>query len=101
MVFEQKDPFRLALRHDGQNCGGSLSIGFFTGLEDQCERRTLITTGAFRSDASLMGLDQRFADREPKPQAAQLCPTALLECVEDLRQRFRLNPPAVIGNLYS
>src|SRR5436309_13546603 len=101
MVFDQKDPFRLPLRHNGQNCGGTLSIGFFTGLEDHCELRTLITTGAFQSDASLMGLDQRFADCEPKPQVAQLRPTALLECVEDLWQRFRLNPRAVLGNLYS
>src|SRR5437763_17223892 len=46
----------------------------------------------------MMGFDQRFADRQAEPESAELRTIALLESVENLRERFRVDPHPRIRN---
>ena len=58
------------------------------GIECDDEPGPLPAAGAFRYDCTFVRLDQRFGDGEPETQSTQAGPLALLESLENLRERF-------------
>ena len=101
MIFHEQDPLSLTLRYRGENRSrGPLSTLALVGNVDG-KLRALIATGAFRRDRSSVRLDQRLANCQTEPETTEFCPAALLERVENFRQRGRLNAGAGIGHLDS
>ena len=101
VIFHQQNPHRFARRRQRRN---SVLAGRGVVLRDgkhRREGRALVLPRAFRGQVSAMRFDQRLADGQAETQAAQLRPLALLESIENFRQRLGVDSHPAIGNLHA
>src|SRR3984893_10822664 len=94
MIFDKQNPNSLMCRQFRRNGRLNLSRRLFARWKDQRKRGAFVSTGALRSDCSLVRFHKRFADGQTKTQTSKLCPLALFKSIENFRQRFRLNSQA-------
>src|SRR2546430_17551339 len=100
MILDQQNAHALTLRSLASNGRHGISVRFLARGKRESELGALITATAFCRDRSLVGFDQRCADRETETETTELGPGTLFERIEDFGKSIRLNSKPGSDDLY-